>query len=561
MNKNISYVLFFIFLVFSNETINAQSKKELSDKSATPKKLTWEFGPMMGFSFSQNDMANLSAKETHPAGAFLLRKQVNQSFALRAQVVTGTISGNDKNRSANVARGYTFESPVNEFSLLAEYDFFGKRRNPEGIFKKMWSPYLFTGIGIALTNPKIDFNEKNNPTQAANIAADKANAKKRFNSLPLGVGVKYSLSEKMTLYAESGLRLVFSDYLDGISLTASPKQNDTYTFTGVGITFKLGGNKDTDGDGITDALDICPDIAGAAQFKGCPDTDEDGIEDAKDKCPTEKGTTLGKGCPDTDGDGVVDTKDECPSVAGVAEFKGCPDTDGDGIEDKKDRCPKDKGSVERKGCPFFDRDNDGIEDYLDKCPSEKGTPENSGCPIKDEDRDKDGIVDKNDLCPDKAGSEKFNGCPDTDSDGVEDMKDNCPTEAGTIANQGCPETLKVEDQKVLSDALYGVDFEVGSAIIKESSYGILNQIVALMNKYPSYALSISGHTDNVGKEADNQTLSLHRARACYDYLARQSVVTNRMKYTGYGSSSPIGDNNTPYGRRQNRRVEFALKAN
>jgi OOP family OmpA-OmpF porin len=53
-----------------------------------------------------------------------------------------------------------------------------------------------------------------------------------------------------------------------------------------GLTFKFGG-KDTDGDGIYDKDDACPEVAGLKQFKGCPDTDGDGIEDSKDSCPTE----------------------------------------------------------------------------------------------------------------------------------------------------------------------------------------------------------------------------------------------------------------------------------
>ena len=47
---------------------------------------------------------------------------------------------------------------------------------------------------------------------------------------------------------------------------------------------------------------------------------------------------------DTDGDGVYDKFDACPEVAGLEEFQGCPDTDGDGIVDSEDACPKRAGS-------------------------------------------------------------------------------------------------------------------------------------------------------------------------------------------------------------------------
>jgi OOP family OmpA-OmpF porin len=65
---------------------------------------------------------------------------------------------------------------------------------------------------------------------------------------------------------------------------------------------------------------------------------------------------------DSDGDGIIDSLDACPQVAGVARYKGCPvpDRDGDGIIDEDDLCPDVKGIVEYKGCPMPDKDQDGI---------------------------------------------------------------------------------------------------------------------------------------------------------------------------------------------------------
>jgi OOP family OmpA-OmpF porin len=58
--------------------------------------------------------------------------------------------------------------------------------------------------------------------------------------------------------------------------------------------------------------------------------------------------------------------DACPEVAGLAEFQGCPDTDGDGIADKDDACPEVAGPKSLNGCP--DADGDGVADKSDKCP-------------------------------------------------------------------------------------------------------------------------------------------------------------------------------------------------
>ncbi len=109
--------------------------------------------------------------------------------------------------------------------------------------------------------------------------------------------------------------------------------------------------KDTDGDGILDAEDACPSVAGKKEFNGCPDTDGDGIEDAKDKCPTVAGIAVFSGCADTDGDGLQDSEDECPAEKGDIALKGCPDTDKDGVADKNDKCVDKPGPIDNDGCP------------------------------------------------------------------------------------------------------------------------------------------------------------------------------------------------------------------
>jgi outer membrane protein OmpA-like peptidoglycan-associated protein len=86
---------------------------------------------------------------------------------------------------------------------------------------------------------------------------------------------------------------------------------------------------------------------------------------------------------DTDGDGVPDVDDLCPDVPGPAENRGCPvfaDRDGDGVADDVDRCPELAGPRENFGCPWPDRDGDRVADKDDRCPDEPGSPENQGCP-------------------------------------------------------------------------------------------------------------------------------------------------------------------------------------
>jgi outer membrane protein OmpA-like peptidoglycan-associated protein len=86
---------------------------------------------------------------------------------------------------------------------------------------------------------------------------------------------------------------------------------------------------------------------------------------------------------DSDGDGVPDDIDRCPNEPGPKENFGCPwgDRDKDGIPDNLDKCPDVPGIPELQGCPDVDTDKDGIPDRLDKCPLVPGVPPD-GCPKK-----------------------------------------------------------------------------------------------------------------------------------------------------------------------------------
>lgn len=128
-------------------------------------------------------------------------------------------------------------------------------------------------------------------------------------------------------------------------------------------TIFLEKSQDTDGDGVFDHVDRCPDTPMGVKVDGvgCPvDSDRDGVPDYMDACPdTPRGVTVNsKGCPaDADGDGVPDDKDRCPGTPrGIAvDSSGCPvDSDGDGVPDHKDACPNTQRGVpvDKFGCPL-----------------------------------------------------------------------------------------------------------------------------------------------------------------------------------------------------------------
>ncbi len=93
-----------------------------------------------------------------------------------------------------------------------------------------------------------------------------------------------------------------------------------------------------------------------------------------------KVTPAPKSNPDRDLDGVEDAQDQCPDLAGLKSMNGCPDADADGITDKQDKCPGVAGIKKYDGCPIPDTDGDGINDELDACISQAGTKELNGCP-------------------------------------------------------------------------------------------------------------------------------------------------------------------------------------
>ncbi|MGE4345992.1 MAG: OmpA family protein [Flavobacteriaceae bacterium] len=267
------------------------------------------------------------------------------------------------------------------------------------------------------------------------------------------------------------------------------------------------------------------------------------------------GLTIKFGGKDTDGDGIYDKDDACPNEAGLPEFQGCPDSDGDGIPDKDDACPYEAGSAEFQGCP--DTDGDGVADNVDECIDVQGPKENNGCPWPD--TDGDGVLDKDDNCPNVAGPSENNGCPwpDTDGDGVLDKDDKCPTVKGTVSNNGCPE-LTEEHAAQLKQYAKTILFDTGKSSFKKQTYPVLNSIISILKEYPDAEFTIEGHTDSTGGKALNQRLSEERAAAVKDFLIENGIDASRLSSAGFGPDKPIDTNNTAAGRANNRRVEINL---
>ncbi len=172
------------------------------------------------------------------------------------------------------------------------------------------------------------------------------------------------------------------------------------------------------------------------------------------------------------------------------------------------------------------------------------------------DSDGDGVKDKDDKCPNVAGSPDAGGCPDADGDGFADDVDKCPYIAGP--DQGCPKH-HFEHLEILKKAQEGLFFNTGSAVIKDESFPVLDNVYEIMSKNPNIKISIEGHTDNTGSADGNKALSQKRADAAKAYLVNKGIDASRISTVGYGQDKPIADNSTAEGRQKNRRVEFIIK--
>jgi OOP family OmpA-OmpF porin len=366
-------------------------------------------------------------------------------------------------------------------------------------------PYLLGGIGIDFWSVK-------------NQVTDVSHKSKDFN-VKIGTGMLFPINEKLSFDVQvkltSEIANLSEDFPVGFYGAQTWEKYRDRPFRGylepsIGICYFFGGEPDTDGDGVADSKDRCPDTPKGVKVDkdGCPlDGDADGVADYLDKCPGTPASVRvdASGCPlDSDGDGVADYLDKCANTpAGLkVNADGCPpDADGDGVPDQLDKCPDTpKGApVDAVGCPL-DSDGDGVFDYLDKCP---GTPK-----------------------------------------GVNVDKDGCPL-------------VKKITEKITLNIKYATNSYEPDVASKLRLDSIAERIFA----YPETMIEIRGFTDNRGTEAKNLTLSENRANGVMEYLRSKGVPSGQMTAKGYGEDPKyfVGDNNTEAGRAANRRVELESK--
>lgn len=106
----------------------------------------------------------------------------------------------------------------------------------------------------------------------------------------------------------------------------------------------------------------------------------------------------------------------------------------------------------------------------------------------------------------------------------------------------------------------GLLFDFDSDRVKPEAQRNLNNLAASLSKYPNSSLLIVGHTDAVGSDSYNQSLSERRATSTVSYLIGQGVSSSRLRAMGLGESEPVAPNDSDMNMAKNRRVEVAIYA-
>jgi outer membrane protein OmpA-like peptidoglycan-associated protein len=292
-------------------------------------------------------------------GEYFFPASSNHIFGFRLTLGTQNISGEDPRTQISSKDGPREIPPT--FTTNIQQIGFGVSYNIS--IEEIAFPFLLISFSNSWFQPKDD--EGN--AAAGNIIGLYDKNTKGYD---IQLGVKFLVSDKVSLNLTGGTHHPLSDYLDDVAAGSS---DDSYYSFLVGFSFSPFVNVDNDEDGIVNRYDACPEVA----------EDFDGFED-DDGCPEE----------DNDIDGIKDNLDMCPNEAedydGFEDLDGCPDldNDGDGILDVYDKCKNAKedfdGFEDKDGCPDTDNDGDGITDSLDKCPDEpetlNGINDLDGCP-------------------------------------------------------------------------------------------------------------------------------------------------------------------------------------
>ena len=279
-----------------------------------------------------------------------------------------------------------------------------------------------------------------------------------------------------------------------------------------------------------------------------------------DRCPDTPGDPKNLGCPgklDSDGDGLTDDVDLCPFLYGLAIQSGCPDSDGDGIADIDDNCPTVYGAMNLMGCP--DSDRDGISDKEDMCPTVFGLTQNNGCP------DSRMIVNPSYVVPGNyvvtpnlniPQNPNYVQAPQNPSQNIQYQV--YPDQSnGYIRSYPNSSNTRDYSSALVLDNFFVLFAKDSSELTYEAKKQLRDYVIAL-GLNAEYKLLISGHTDSDGTPGYNIELGQKRASAVSEYLSEFGLKEGRIITISYGEHRPNASNFTMESMARNRRVEVML---
>jgi OOP family OmpA-OmpF porin len=320
---------------------------------------TWTLGVNGGFTTpnviigGQNDFGRNVGLGEHTFGYYYglsLRKQLAHSFGLQGNLNRGNVIAYNNNAGTGVLGGV---GPYSTAKTDVQYDVnlsgvvnvatvdFLRRKNSVNF-------YVTAGYGLMAYSSALYTNyDKGDGTPAIDNKGNYDGGNDDYTKeayIPVGLGVKFKLSDRVALDLGYSMKFIDGDNFDGVYAGG----NDKFSYTQAGLEFSLGKKSKSDLNWVNPVALLYDELKDPAlrqeveALKGRVANVEQSVEDLKK---------------DSDGDGVADHLDKEPNTEAGAIVDGAGrtlDTDGDGVPDHKDDCPTEKGTAELNGCPATD---------------------------------------------------------------------------------------------------------------------------------------------------------------------------------------------------------------
>lgn len=202
----------------------------------------WEVSVSPGLMNYYGDLTPplFTVKEVTFGGQVSIRRYFDREHAIRVNVLHGKLAGNDRNFDRNYLRGNSFEGKLTEVAIMGEWDFKGRKRfSTRHGYHKTSSLYLFAGGSVAYLDPEVRYGS----TQSPDLTTDNVTW---HMGMPIGGGVKIDINDRILVGLELSYRFTISDLIDGTQASGNSLKNDSYTFGGISLGYRLFKKANTD---------------------------------------------------------------------------------------------------------------------------------------------------------------------------------------------------------------------------------------------------------------------------------------------------------------------------